>query len=110
MWLLFQFYQEVIREEDTIARIGGDEFIVLLDNVGNNKSDAKININILAEKIKDTLNAITHIEGNINVSTPSIGITLFSDSSVSVKDIIKQADKAMYVAKKQGKNSIEFFD
>ena len=102
--------KEVIREEDTIARIGGDEFIVLLDNVGNNKSDAKININNLAEKIKDTLNAITHIEGNINVSTPSIGITLFSDSSVSVKDIIKQADKAMYVAKKQGKNSIEFFD
>ena len=102
--------KEVIRDEDTIARIGGDEFIVLLDNVGNNKSDAKININNLAEKIKDTLNAITHIEGNINVSTPSIGITLFSDSSVSVKDIIKQADTAMYVAKKQGKNSIEFFD
>ena len=102
--------KEVRRQEDTIARIGGDEFIVLLDNVGNNKSDAKININILAEKIKDTLNAITHIEGNINVSTPSIGITLFSDSSVSVKDIIKQADTAMYVAKKQGKNSIEFFD
>ena len=102
--------KEVIRDEDTIARIGGDEFIVLLDNVGNNKSDAKININNLAEKIKDTLNAITHIEGNINVSTPSIGITLFSDSSVSVKDIIKQADTAMYVAKKQGKNAIEFFD
>ena len=102
--------KEVIREEDTIARIGGDEFIVLLDNVGNNKSDAKININNLAEKIKDTLNAITHIEGNINVSTPSIGITLFSDSSVSVKDIIKQADTAMYAAKKQGKNAIEFFD
>ena len=102
--------KEEIRDEDTIARTGGDEFIVLLDNVGNNKSDAKININILAEKIKDTLNAITHIEGNINVSTPSIGITLFSDSSVSVKDIIKQADTAMYAAKKQGKNAIEFFD
>ena len=102
--------KEVIRDEDTIARIGGDEFIVLLDNVGNNKVDAKVNINNLAEKIKDTLNAITHIEGFINVSTPSIGITLFSDASVSVKDIIKQADTAMYVAKKQGKNAIEFFD
>lgn len=102
--------KEVIRDEDTIARIGGDEFIVLLDNIGNNKQDAKTNIANLAEKIKDTLNAITHIEGHINVSTPSIGITLFSDSSVSVKDIIKQADTAMYVAKKQGKNAIEFFD
>ena len=102
--------KEVIRDEDTIARIGGDEFIVLLDNVGSNKVDAKINITTLAEKIKDTLNGITHIEGYINVSTPSIGVTLFSDASVSVKDIIKQADTAMYVAKKQGKNSIEFFD
>jgi len=101
--------REVIRDEDTLARIGGDEFIILLDNVGNDKDIAKINISNLAEKIKDSLNAITHIEGNINVSTPSIGITLFSDSSVSVKDIIKQADTAMYVAKKQGKNSIEFF-
>jgi len=102
--------KEVIRDEDTIARIGGDEFIVLLDNVGSNKVDARVNINNLAEKIKEILNAITHIEGHINVSTPSIGITLFSDSSVSVKDIIKQADTAMYVAKKQGKNAIEFFD
>ena len=101
---------EVIRDEDTIARIGGDEFIVLIDNIGNNKIDAKTNITNLAEKIKNVLNGITHIEGHINVSTPSIGITLFSDSSVSVKDIIKQADTAMYVAKKQGKNAIEFFD
>lgn len=102
--------KEVIRDEDTIARIGGDEFIVLLDNVGNNKVDAKENISNLAEKIKDILNSITYIEGHINISTPSIGITLFSDASVSVKDIIKQADTAMYVAKKQGKNAIEFFD
>ncbi len=102
--------REIVRDEDTIARIGGDEFIILLDNVGNNKVDAKININNLAEKVKEALNSITHIEGNVNVSTPSIGITLFSDSSVSVKDIIKQADTAMYVAKKQGKNAIEFFD
>jgi diguanylate cyclase (GGDEF)-like protein/PAS domain S-box-containing protein len=108
--LIAKRIKELIREEDTIARIGGDEFIVLLDNLGNNKLDAKLNITNLAEKIKDTLNAITHIEGHVNVSTPSIGITLFSDSSVSVKDIIKQADTAMYVAKKQGKNSIEFFD
>jgi diguanylate cyclase (GGDEF)-like protein/PAS domain S-box-containing protein len=101
--------KEVVRDEDTIARIGGDEFIVLIDNIGNNKDVAKTNISNLAIKIKDALNSITTIEGHINVSTPSIGITLFNDSSVSVKDIIKQADTAMYVAKKQGKNSIEFF-
>ncbi|MCT7910553.1 diguanylate cyclase [Arcobacter lacus] len=101
--------KQVIRDEDTVSRIGGDEFIVLLDNIGNSSIDAKKNITSLAEKIKETLNAITHIEGHVNISTPSIGITLFSDASVSVKDIIKQADTAMYSAKKQGKNAIEFF-
>lgn len=101
--------KQVIRDEDTVSRIGGDEFIVLLDNIGNNSADAKKNITNLAEKIKEALNSITHIEGHINISTPSIGITLFSDASVSVKDIIKQADTAMYSAKKQGKNAIEFF-
>ncbi|RXJ96663.1 diguanylate cyclase [Arcobacter sp. AHV-9/2010] len=98
-----------VRDEDTVARIGGDEFIVLIDNVGNNSDDARKNINFIAQKIKDSLNSITHIRGHINVSTPSIGITLFHDASVSVQDIIKQADTAMYSAKKQGKNSIEFF-
>ena len=101
--------KECVREEDTVSRIGGDEFIVLLDNLGNNIADARRNIHFLAEKIKDALNSITHIQGHVNVSTPSIGITLFSDSSVSVQDIIKQADTAMYSAKKQGKNTIEFF-
>ncbi|WWW11358.1 diguanylate cyclase [Arcobacter cryaerophilus gv. pseudocryaerophilus] len=101
--------KECVREEDTVSRIGGDEFIVLLDNIGNNIADARRNINFLAEKIKEALNSITHLQGHVNVSTPSIGITLFSDSSVSVQDIIKQADTAMYSAKKQGKNTIEFF-
>ncbi|OCL87870.1 Cyclic di-GMP phosphodiesterase Gmr [Aliarcobacter thereius] len=98
-----------VREEDTVARIGGDEFIVLLDNIGNNSNDARRNIDFIARKIKDSLNSITHIEGHKNVSTPSIGITLFNDASITVQDIIKQADTAMYSAKKQGKNAIEFF-
>ena len=101
--------KEVLRNEDTLARIGGDEFIILIDYIGDNKENAKINILNLAEKIKDSLNSITHIDGHINVSTPSIGITLFNDSSISANNIIKQGDTAMYMAKKQGKNSIEFF-
>jgi diguanylate cyclase (GGDEF)-like protein/PAS domain S-box-containing protein len=102
--------KECIREEDTVSRVGGDEFVVLLDNLGSTKEDARRNIIYLATKIKDALNSIKEIEGHINVSTPSIGITLFNDDSVSVKDLIKQADTAMYEAKKQGKNSIELFE
>jgi diguanylate cyclase (GGDEF)-like protein len=100
----------VIRNEDTVSRIGGDEFIILADSIGRDKEEAKKNIGILAKKIKDALNGIEYISGHKNISTPSIGVTLFSDASVSVKDIIKQADTAMYAAKKQGKNAIEFFN
>ena len=101
--------KEVVRDEDTVSRIGGDEFIILADNIGTTNNEARINIDILAKKIQEVLNDIKYINGYKNISTPSIGITLFNDASVSVKDIIKQADTAMYVAKKQGKNAIEFF-
>lgn len=102
--------KETVREEDTIARIGGDEFIVLADCIGTSKEEAKHNMQRLSEKIKFSLNSIIEIDGHKNISTPSIGVTLFSDASIGAKDIIKQADTAMYVAKKQGKNAIEFFD
>lgn len=104
-----QKIEQAIREEDTVARLGGDEFIVLLDNVGNNDEEAKNNIMDIAQKIKTNLNTITHIKGHENPSTASIGVTLFSDSTVSVQDIIKQADDAMYKAKNSGKNRVEFF-
>ncbi|MFK2823711.1 diguanylate cyclase domain-containing protein [Arcobacter sp. YIC-80] len=108
--MVAQKLKACIRQEDTIARIGGDEFIVLVDCIGSRTQEAKENLSSLANKIKDSLNSISHIDGHKNISTPSIGITLFKDSSVNAQDIIKQADTAMYVAKKQGKNSIEFFN
>lgn len=108
--MVAQKLKACIRQEDTIARIGGDEFIVLVDCIGSRTQEAKENLSSLANKIKDSLNSISHIDEHKNISTPSIGITLFKDSSVNAQDIIKQADTAMYVAKKQGKNSIEFFN
>lgn len=101
--------RKTIREEDTVARIGGDEFIVLADCIGNDADEAKKNMVIFVNKIKNALNSITEISGHENISTPSIGVTLFSDVSIGVNEIIKQADTAMYNAKKSGKNAIEFF-
>ena len=102
--------KEVVREEDTVSRMGGDEFIVLADNIGLNEEEAKINALILANKIKNALNSIEYIKEYKNISTPSIGVTLFNDDSITIQGIIKQADEAMYMAKKQGKNTIEFFN
>ncbi len=64
---------------------------------------------ILANKVKDSLNSITKVSGHKNISTPSIGVTLFNDATIGVNEIIKQADTAMYTAKRAGKNTIEFF-
>ncbi|RXJ98834.1 diguanylate cyclase [Arcobacter sp. CECT 8986] len=102
--------QETVRNEDTISRIGGDEFIVLADTLGLDKASAKNNVQILASKIKGALNDIKTINGHENISTPSIGITLFNDNTFSVKELIKQADTAMYMAKRAGKNTISFFE
>lgn len=102
--------KKTIREEDTIARIGGDEFIVLADCIGASRDEARINMEVMSHKIKNALNSIKTIDGHANISTPSIGVTLFNDASINPKDIIKQADTAMYEAKKQGKNTIEFFN
>ncbi len=100
--------REAVRDEDTVSRIGGDEFIVLADNIGSNFMDAKSNALVLANKIKDAVNKIEYIEGYKNISTPSIGVTLFDQNSPNVKEIIKQADSAMYDAKKVGKNTVQF--
>ncbi|PHO18536.1 diguanylate cyclase [Malaciobacter molluscorum LMG 25693] len=102
--------QETVRSEDTISRIGGDEFIVLADSLGLDKASARNNIQILASKIKGALNDIKTINGYKNISTPSIGITLFNDNTFNVKELIKQADNAMYMAKRAGKNTISFFE
>lgn len=102
--------KKTIRSEDTIARIGGDEFIILVDSIGQDRDEAKHNMEVLAQKVKLSLNSIIEIDGHKNISTPSIGVTLFNDATVDAKDIIKQADTAMYMAKNKGKNSIEFFN
>ncbi|RXJ87237.1 diguanylate cyclase domain-containing protein [Arcobacter sp. CECT 8985] len=102
--------QETVRDEDTIARIGGDEFIVLADSLGLDKASARNSAQILASKIKGALNDIKTINGFDNISTPSIGITLFNDDTFSVKELIKQSDAAMYMAKRSGKNAICFFE
>ncbi len=102
--------QDTVRKEDTIGRIGGDEFIILSDFIGEDEISARNNTQIFASKIKDSLNSIKIINGYENISTPSIGITLFNNSVFSVKELIKQADTAMYISKRAGKNQISFFE
>lgn len=98
-----------VREEDTVARFGGDEFVVMLGSLSTDESEAGAIARKVADKILDTLRQEYRFEGQYHYSTPSIGITLIN-GSVAADDLLKQADLAMYKAKEAGRNRLYFYD
>lgn len=99
-----------VREGDTVARLGGDEFVVMLEDLSEHELEAAAQTKAVGEKIQSALNQ-PHILANHEYrSTPSIGVTLFKDQPVSIDELFKQADIAMYQAKKSGRNTLRFFD
>lgn len=100
-----------IRDGDTAARQGGDEFVVMLENLGEDISEASIQAEIVAEKIRTELARPYLLVGAVEyIRTASIGVSLFSGQGKSVDVLLKQADIALYKAKDSGRNAIRFFD
>jgi len=92
------------REQDTVARVGGDEFVVLLTSVAQ-ASDASV----AAQRILEAVTVEFSLKGNpINV-TCSVGISMFPENGGDSETLIKNADAAMYCAKQRGPNNIQFF-
>lgn len=96
--------KESIRKEDTIARLGGDEFAILLANVSGREGAKTVARNIL-ENITQPVN----INGNELLVTSSIGITVCPNDGSKYPELLKNADMAMYRAKKAGRNNIQFY-
>ena len=100
-----------IRASDTLARIGGDEFIILIEDLGNSPSEAALAAEIVSEKILANFSPGTIVTAYNWIGTVSIGIALFHGSQENdVEEIIKQADLAHYQAKADGRNRQQFFD
>ena len=99
-----------LRECDTVARLGGDEFVILLEQLSEKTSDAAIQAEEVGEKILAALNKPYLFDGQEHQSTPSIGVTLFSNQDSTIDELLKQADIAMYQAKAIGRNTLRFFD
>ncbi|MGB3189135.1 MAG: diguanylate cyclase [Limnoraphis sp.] len=93
-----------VREVDTVARLGGDEFVVLLHNLSDTDTVQQI-----ADRIVETINASINLFGTtVNVGV-SMGIALIPQDGKYPHQLLKNADKAMYLAKQQGKNQYQFF-
>ena len=99
-----------VRECDTVARLGGDEFVIMLENLNKTPQEAAIQVKAVGEKILVKLNQPYQLAGHEHHSTPSIGITLFSNHGRSIDELLKQADIAMYQSKASGRNTLHFFD
>jgi len=111
--LLKQVAQRLIacvREGDTVARIGGDEFVVMLENLSEKNMDAATQIESVCEKILAALNLPFTINSQGYQITASIGATLIRDHQHEMEELMKQADIAMYQSKKSGRNTVRFFD
>ena len=111
--------KDCVREMDTVARFGGDEFVVIISELNTDRIASTAEAKIIAEKIGGALaepyrltrrtegESVTTIEHHC---AASIGVTVFLDHEASQDDILKWADSAMYEAKEAGRNSIRFYD
>ncbi len=98
-------FRQATRESDTVARIGGDEFNMILSDIGRIED-----VSDIAAKIVDALREPIVIGGHELHVTTSIGISIYPDDSSDIETLIRYADSAMYHAKESGRNTFRFSD
>ncbi len=100
-----------MREGDTVARFGGDEFMVMLENLDSDLANAARQAEFVSEKILEKIRQpYILVATELGHSSASIGVALFSPGQHSTEELIKQADVAMYQAKDAGRNTMRFYD
>jgi diguanylate cyclase (GGDEF)-like protein/PAS domain S-box-containing protein len=109
---------ECVRETDTVARVGGDEFVVMLSELSNDRTESARQAGEVAEKIRVSLAAPYQLTLNEDAQadmelqrrcSASIGATLFLNHEASQSDLLQWADAAMYRAKEAGRNAVRFY-
>jgi len=102
--------QSCVRGGDTVARLGGDEFVVMLGSLSAEAEQAATEAKAAGENIRESLSQPYYLRDFEHHSSCSIGISLFRAHDISVEDLLKRADTAMYEAKTAGRNALRFFD
>jgi diguanylate cyclase (GGDEF)-like protein len=99
-----------VRVGDTVARQGGDEFVVMLTDLNKNEIEAAEQTEIIGQNILRVLSETYELGKYTYHCTASIGVSLFSGDEQTEDELLKQADIALYQAKRAGRNSLRFFD
>lgn len=102
--------QSLLREGDTLGRIGGDEFVVLMEGISFDIEQTALQSEKFAQSVKQLMNQTYTILSYEYISSASIGIVLFQGYAKSRETLLKQVDIAMYHAKKLGRNRVCFYD
>ncbi|MEX8500485.1 EAL domain-containing protein [Leptothrix ochracea] len=102
--------RQSVHASDTISRLGGDEFVILLGHLSESVEDAAAQAAVIGDQLISRLAEPYVLGSHIHRSSASLGITLFCGNTVSVDEILKRADMAMYQAKSAGRNTLRFFD
>ncbi|MBV6273278.1 EAL domain-containing protein [Alcaligenaceae bacterium CGII-47] len=98
------------RDRDTVSRVSGDEFVLLLNQLGSSTDEGAKNAMNIAEKIRIGMQEPFILEDKSCVVTVSIGLTLLHRHSGTVDDVMREADMAMYRAKQGGRNRVTFYE
>jgi diguanylate cyclase (GGDEF)-like protein/PAS domain S-box-containing protein len=96
--------RNAVREDDTVARMGGDEFVILLTDVDDTEHVAQI-----AHRIIEQVTQPMVLGGGDMVVTCSLGISFYPDDGSEIDDLLQCADTAMYCAKESGRNNYQFY-
>ncbi len=99
-----------VRANDSVSRFGGDEFVILLDEIGDVEESAMANASKVAQKIINQFNRGFRLGSKLHDSSPSIGVVTFDGKNGDGETLIQNADIAMYEAKKLGRNNFVTYD
>jgi len=102
--------QQSVREEDLVARLSGDEFVVVLTVLDQNIETAALRAGEISEKIRAIISQPYMYDSMELRVTCSVGVVVYPDKNNSVHELLRYADTAMYQVKEKGRDSIEFFN